>query len=169
VRDQLTSCRHRVDSVRRHEFFRRPFDIVNVLRQRLDDRQQALRVALNARVWNFQRDLNELSQSLAAHHPKHEITLLRQRIDALSQRLTSVATASQQRRSAQIDAVDRALRAVSPDSVLRRGFSLTTLKKDGAIVRSAKQVTGGEKLITRTADGTIESTADDPKQPKLFD
>ena len=26
----------------------------------------------------------------------------------------------------------------------------------------------GDVLVTRTADGTVESTADDPKQPSLF-
>jgi exodeoxyribonuclease VII large subunit len=169
VRDQVTSCRHRLDGVRRHEFFRRPMDIVNVLRQRLDDRQQSLRVAMNARVWNVQRDLNEFAQSLAAHHPRHAVTLSRQRVEAIAQRLAGDARADHQRRLSQLDALDHALRAVSPESVLRRGFSLTTLKKDGTIVRSAGQISGGERLVTRLADGTVESTADDPKQPKLFD
>ncbi len=45
---------------------------------------------------------------------------------------------------------------------------MTMLKKGGAVVRSVSQIKGGEKLITRLADGTIESTADDPKQPELF-
>jgi exonuclease VII large subunit len=90
-------------------------------------------------------------------------------VDTIHQRLFGGARMLQQRRSSDLDSVERALRAISPDSVLRRGFSLTTLKKDGSIVRSTKQIAGGEKLITRVTDGTIESTADDPKQPKLFD
>jgi len=69
---------------------------------------------------------------------------------------------------ARVDALERHLNAVSPESVLRRGCSVTTIKKDGAVVRSAKQIKGGEKLVTRLADGTIESVAEDPRQPKLF-
>jgi exodeoxyribonuclease VII large subunit len=169
IRDQLTSCRHQLDALRRHEFFRRPLDRVNMLRQRLDDRQQLLRIAINARIWNLQRGVQEFAHSLAAHDPTHALVLARQRIGALDRRLAGAVLSGHRRRSAQVDALERALRAVSPDAVLRRGFSLTTLKKDGTIVRGKAQVRGGEKLLTRLSDGTIESTADDPKQPKLFD
>src|SRR5205823_10070762 len=73
VRDEVSSCRHRLDGIRRHEFFRRPMDLVNSLRQRLDDQQHALRVAMNSRLWEQQRDLREFEQSLAAHHPRHAV------------------------------------------------------------------------------------------------
>ena len=45
---------------------------------------------------------------------------------------------------------------------------MTTRKRDGAIVRSAADVRAGEKLVTRLAEGVIESSAGDPKQPELF-
>jgi exodeoxyribonuclease VII large subunit len=168
LRDSASSCRHRLDGVRRHEFFRRPFDLVNAYRQRLDDRQHAMRVAINARVKHLQRDIREWEQSLLAHHPRHQIDLARQRLGTTGDRLHSSITILQQRRLAQIDSLDRALRLASPESVLRRGFSVTLLKKDNSVVRSADKIKGGERLITRLADGSIESTADDPKQPKLF-
>ena len=60
------------------------------------------------------------------------------------------------------------VRAVSAESVMRRGFSITTLKKTGAVVRSAEQVKRGDELLTKLSEGTIESVAEDPKQPKLF-
>jgi exodeoxyribonuclease VII large subunit len=168
LRDQASSCRHRLDGVHRHEFFRRPLDLVNVQRERLDDRQQAMRVAINARVRELQRDLREMEQTLAAHHPRHAIDVARLRVDALGRRLHAGLVTHSQKRAAQVDSLDRALRLASPESVLRRGFSLTTLKKDGSVVRSADQIKGGERLVTRLANGQIESTADDPKQPKLF-
>jgi exodeoxyribonuclease VII large subunit len=168
LRDQAGSCRHRLDGVRRHEFFRRPLDLVNACRQRLDDRQHAMRVGINAQVRHLQRDLREREQSLLAHHPRHQIDLARQRVGTAGERLHAAVMILQRRQAAQIDSFDRALRLASPESVLRRGFSLTLLKKDNSVVRSADQIKGGERLITRLADGSIESTADDPKQPKLF-
>ena len=57
----------------------------------------------------------------------------------------------------------------SPKSVLGRGYSITTHKKSGAIIRSAKQAKVGERLTTRFADGTVESTVEDQKQLPLFD
>jgi exodeoxyribonuclease VII large subunit len=67
-----------------------------------------------------------------------------------------------------VDAIERALGALSPQAVLERGFSMTTLK-NGTIVRSRSQIAGGQKIVTRVADGTFESIAEDPNQPGLFE
>jgi exodeoxyribonuclease VII large subunit len=168
LRDQLVAARSRVEGVYRHEFFRRPLDVVNRLRQRLDDHQQQMRAALNARLWKVRNDLHEFEQSLATHHPRHAVELARQRVDAIGQRLRGAMTVREKRYTSQLEGFERALRLASPESVLRRGYSMTTLKKDGSIVRSVKQVKGGERLETRLGDGTINSIAEDPKQPKLF-
>jgi exodeoxyribonuclease VII large subunit len=61
------------------------------------------------------------------------------------------------------------LRALSPQAVLMRGYSITTIKKGGVIVRSTKQVKAGERLVTRFADGEVESIAQDQKQMPLFE
>ena len=164
----MQDARRRLESVERHEAFRRPLDYVNQLRQVIDDRERSLRVALNSRVWRLKDGLREMEQRLARHSPQVRLHLARQRIASIDERLRYAAGTDRQRRMARVDALERHLNAVSPESVLRRGFSLTTIKKDGAVVRSAKQIKGGEKLVTRLADGTIESVAEDPRQPKLF-
>ena len=168
VRERVTSARHRVDGLCRHEFFRRPLDRVNQLRQLVDDRHRELILTMNRRVRDLQRDVRELEQALAEHSPRVRMAQLAQRLSGHQQRLRYAAAVQFERRKGRLEAMERELRALSPDSVLRRGFSMTTLKKDGVVLRSAQQVKGGEKLITRLADGTIESVAEDPRQPKLF-
>jgi exodeoxyribonuclease VII large subunit len=168
VRERLTSARHRVDGLCRHEFFRRPLDQVNTLRQMVDERHRELIVTMNRRVWDLQRDLREIEEALCAHSPQILVARLAQQLVGHQQRLRYAAAVQFERRKGRVEAMERELRALSPDSVLKRGFSMTTLKKDGAVVRSAQQVKGGETLVTRLADGTIESVAEDPKQPKLF-
>ncbi len=59
--------------------------------------------------------------------------------------------------------------AVSPEAVLKRGYSITSLKKSGKLMRAAAQVKTGDRLVTRFADGTVESVAEDQKQLPLFD
>jgi exodeoxyribonuclease VII large subunit len=157
----------RLANITRHEFFRRPLDRINTLRQLLDDRQRAMRSAMKDRIFGLNRELGEMAQTLAEHSPTVRVRLARQQLTGIEERLTYVTRIGNRRRLQQLDALERELNAVSPDAVLRRGYSMTTLK-NGAVVRSVKQVTGGEKLVTRLVDGTIESTADDPKQPKLF-
>ncbi|MEA2711954.1 MAG: exodeoxyribonuclease large subunit [Phycisphaerales bacterium] len=168
LRDRLTAARTHVDGLVRHEFFRRPLHQVNSLRQLVDERHRELIVTMNRRVWDLQRVLREMEESLSAHSPQTVVARLAQRLIGHQQRLRYAAAVQFERRSGRVEAMERELRALSPDSVLRRGFSMTTLKKDGTVVRSANQIKGGEKLTTRLADGTIDSIAEDPKQPKLF-
>ena len=168
VRERVMHARRHVDGLCRHEFFRRPLDQVNALRQLVDERHRELIVTMNRRVWDLQRDLREIEEALCAHSPQILVARLAQQLVGHEQRLRYAAAVQFERRNGRVEAMERELRALSPDSVLRRGFSMTTLKKDGAVVRSANQIKGGEKLITRLADGTIESVAEDPKQPKLF-
>jgi exodeoxyribonuclease VII large subunit len=53
---------------------------------------------------------------------------------------------------------ERHLAAIDPHGVIRRGYSLT-LFADGSVVRSVNQVKGGEHLVTRVKDGSIDSIA----------
>ena len=46
---------------------------------------------------------------------------------------------------------------------------MTTVKKSGEIVRSAAQLKEGDRLVTRLADGEVESTVEDAKQLPLFE
>ncbi|MCB9845666.1 MAG: exodeoxyribonuclease VII large subunit [Phycisphaeraceae bacterium] len=55
-----------------------------------------------------------------------------------------------------LESAERELEAVGPRSVLRRGYSYTTLE-GGTLVRSAAQVSGGEVLLTIVRDGEIRS------------
>ncbi|MEO6437471.1 MAG: exodeoxyribonuclease VII large subunit [Tepidisphaeraceae bacterium] len=168
IGDRLVDARQRLDHVSRHEFFRRPTDRVNTLRQFLDDRQRQLHVAITRRVWTLRRELSEIEESLAAHSPAVRVGRLKEQLQAAQQRLRFAATVQRERRRSRVDALERELRAVSPEAVLRRGFSMTTLKS-GDVVRSVGQVKGRETIVTRVADGTFESIAEDPRQPKLFD
>ena len=168
VRERVAAARRHVDGLFRHEFFRRPLGQVNQLRQLVDDRHRELIVTMNRRVWDLQRDLREIEEALCAHSPQVLVARLGQRLVSYQHQLRYAAAVQFERRKGRVEAMERELRALSPDSVLRRGFSMTTLKKDGTVVRSAQQIKGGETLITRLADGTVESVAEDPKQPKLF-
>jgi exodeoxyribonuclease VII large subunit len=74
-----------------------------------------------------------------------------------------------QRRAERVTTVERLLHAVGPEQVLRRGYTITFRKKGGEVLKGAAQVRPGEKLVTRFADGEVESVAEDPSQPKLFE
>lgn len=162
-------ARHRLVAIARHEFFRRPVDRINQLRQLLDDRQRALQFGVGARLRDASEELSRLNARLNAHHPRHVVELNRQHLTEAGQRLRFLMAAELKTRRQRIDAIQRHLDAVSPQSVLQRGYTITTRKKDGKVVKSAADAKVGERLHTQFADGTIESIVEDQKQLPLFE
>ncbi len=76
---------------------------------------------------------------------------------------------SLRRRTAGLESLNARLNALSPEAVLKRGYSITTRKRDGLVIRSAAQVRPGDRLLTRLADGQIQSIAEDAAQLPLFE
>ncbi len=112
--------------------------------------------------------LMALSSALAAHHPGQRVGFDRRRLADLSHRLGHAIGLAVSKRTQQWQHLSDRLLAIGPEQVLARGYSITTRRKTGEVVRSASQVRGGDRLVIRLADGQIESTADDPRQPTLF-
>jgi exodeoxyribonuclease VII large subunit len=169
VRQLLNDARQRLLAAERHEVFRRPLDRINQLRQLLDDRQRSLKFVVMGRLQGCSSRLQRASSRFADFHPRHRVKLHSQRLSELQTRLSTAMSRIHERRLARVTAMDAQLRALSPEAVLKRGYSMTTIKKTGKIVRAAAQVKTGDRLITRFADGTVESVAEDQKQLPLFE
>jgi exodeoxyribonuclease VII large subunit len=169
LRTMLRDARQRLRGIERHETFRRPTHRINALRQLLDDRQRALTVALGQTLRRATARVTRLDAMLLKCHPRHEINLARHRLEGHAARLHAGITAAQARRGLRLDALQRQLDALSPQGVLRRGYSITRMKKGGAIVREKSQVKPGSRIVTRVTDGEFESTVDDTNQPRLFE
>jgi exodeoxyribonuclease VII large subunit len=168
TRTIITDARQQLIGITRHEFFRRPMYRVDSYRQLIDERQRALTAALTENLQSASVRIERLQTRLAASHPRHRLALQRHRLHDMERRLNRAIAASLQRQSLHLTAKESQLRAISPIEVLRRGYSITMLKKSNQILRSPDQIAGGELLITRTAGGDIESIAKDPKQQELF-
>ncbi|HVT88914.1 MAG TPA: exodeoxyribonuclease VII large subunit [Tepidisphaeraceae bacterium] len=169
VRVITQDSRQRLNSVQRHEFFRRPTDRINQLRQLLDDRQRSLQLAAANGLRASTSRLARLESTLVRVHPRHVLDLERQKLAAISSRLDISMQNDLANRSRRLLAIQRHLDAISPQGVLQRGYSITTRKKDGAIIRAAGDLRVGDKMVTRFADGTVESTVEDQKQMRLFE
>ena len=78
-----------------------------------------------------------------------------ERLAALSSRLSDLGLMSIGRNSQRLDRISDLLRALHPDRILARGFSITR-DRDGEIVRG--QVPLGSTLVNETADSLITST-----------
>ena len=80
----------------------------------------------------------------------------RRRVEMLVQNLPlSVAMLLQQQRH-RLDIWEQQLQASSPDRILAKGYTLTLC--GGRIVRSAAELSAGDEVVTRFADGDVTST-----------
>ncbi len=68
-----------------------------------------------------------------------------------------------------LGSLESLLNAVGHRSVLNRGYSITRLKRGSRLVRSAKEVLDGDRIVTETADGQFESEAVNIRQLELFE
>jgi exodeoxyribonuclease VII large subunit len=136
----------RLAAIARHEIFRRPLDRLREMNQLLDDRQRAASAALQNR-------LRSADQRLGAAEP----------------RLRLGARGWFAMRTARLDSMDRQLNAIAPPAVLRRGYTMTMLKKTGQILRTAADPKPGDRILTRFPDGQTESVVADSRQLSLFE
>jgi exodeoxyribonuclease VII large subunit len=168
LRAQVQDARQVLAAIERHEVFRRPFELINLRRQILDDRQRGITMALQNRLRAAEQRLGVVSAGLEARHPRMLIELRRQETTGLAGRLGRSQESLTQRWKQRIDAIDAQLQALSPAAVLRRGYSMTT-RADGKLIRSVGDVRQGDRLLTRLSDGVIKSIAQNSAQLELFE
>ena len=84
----------------------------------------------------------------------------RQRLDRLQELLPKGTAALLQKRLRECDTLEGKLRLLSPENVLRRGYSITL--KDGKAVTDAADLTPGDRIISRFHHGEIASTVEHP-------
>jgi exodeoxyribonuclease VII large subunit len=137
--------------------------------ERLQQMQQNLLAAMSNRLRFASTQLEKDTARLAERHPRNKIALLRANIAADDSRLIRAMQIHLQRQSDRIAACSSHLQALSPQRVLERGYTVTRMKKTGVIIRGAKQLIERDHIITRFHDGEVESTVEDPQQPKLFE
>ncbi len=120
-------------------------------------RLEALPARLRALVVTRQRRLEAASARLfrwpvrfGAPRRREVVTA---RLAVAAERLRSRA----RRGRLQLEALDRALAALSPAAVLQRGYSITTREGSAAPVRDAAAVVPGERLVTTLAAGSLRS------------
>jgi exodeoxyribonuclease VII large subunit len=82
----------------------------------------------------------------------------RQLLTTMEERLPRECRALLKRRTHDFTAVEEKLQLLSPDNVLKRGYSITL--KNGKAVTNAADLQAGDKLVTRFYQGEISSIVD---------
>jgi exodeoxyribonuclease VII large subunit len=124
------------------------------LLQSLDSMQSAMQTCVVRSLSAARRHLNTLSASSALKGPEAALEIRRKNVQHLSHRLLAAQERRSSREKARYLSATAKLDALSPLKVLSRGYSITQ-NEDGAVIRSANQVSAGDKIHIRLEDGKI--------------
>jgi exodeoxyribonuclease VII large subunit len=171
VRYQGLIARRRLDAIETGRMESRMTALFRRLSQRLDDAEIRTQSAIERAMDRRRRTLEALEGTVALHDPRQRIQRVRQSLGfasiqldyAIRQSLTGFATLRRE--------IDARLYALSPLSVLERGYALVQ-GHDGTLILSPSQVGAGDLVTTRMRHGSFDSrvetvhTASANRKPK---
>ncbi len=135
--------------------FRNPLSLVRNGEQQVDDLATDLAEAVKTLLMDAREILSVGYERIVRIEPHR---LLGQKTIELngwqSRTNTSMSTVINKYRM-QLTAQTNRLEALNPKSVLHRGYSITTNKKTGMLIKSAKDVKAGDEMITELAEENL--------------
>jgi exodeoxyribonuclease VII large subunit len=127
------------------------------------ERMEAVRERLlRARALVHERAASRIAQlhvRLLHRHPRTRVEQFLRDTTELRRRLHAAWTRDTERRDAHLGELARALNAVNPLDVLKRGYAIL-FDESGQVLRSATGVRAGERMRARLADGELELKVD---------
>jgi exodeoxyribonuclease VII large subunit len=124
--------------------------------QRVDElrfRMEAAWSSANRDAWE---QLHRLTARLLRQDATHRLQLLRERVTILQMRLVRSQQNQIREYAVHLQGTTRQLNTLSPLAVLNRGYALV-FNESGTLVKDASKLTSGQMLITRLAEGSVES------------
>jgi len=125
--------------------------------QRLDDARQRLALGLQARLRTEELRLTETRGRLRAATPSAALSDCRERALGAKLRLENAIGQRLRRAESRLAITAARLSAVSPLRTLERGYAVVT-DAAGRVVRRACDVSPGEPIVARLAEGRLEAT-----------
>lgn len=135
-----------------------PRNQLNQKAQRLDELSIALQQAMQSRLYQQERTLNNLTPRLMRQSPDKKLAQASHQLSQLQARLNQAIQQQLQQANNSLALQASKLDSVSPLNVLARGYSITKTQQ-GKVVKSVGQIKTGDVLVTELVDGSVESTA----------
>lgn len=135
----------------------------------LRDSAHRLRSSVASRLGRAERSLMVAESRRAALPPTTPLLAGSQHLDHLANRLQAAMRRSLDKLNGGIDSKEELLGALGYRSVLKRGFSITRIKKGKRVVRSVKELRDGDRIVTELSDGSVESNVVNLEQLELFE
>jgi len=130
------------------------------LRLQIEQYQGSLFQAAKHVLSECRSQASQALTSLRRLSPRAMLDRWRQRLDERQQRMAVTQKHRLMLLREQLLGMHRRLEALSPQSVLDRGYSVVSHHDSGAVVRSTTQVSAGDAIDVRVSDGRFKGTVD---------
>jgi len=125
--------------------------------------------ALDGALRRAERAVFARLERLNRASPAGRIQRCDEHVRQMRRRLGEGITRRLARHRALLKAKSETLAACDPRRILKRGYSITRDARTRKLLASVERIRDGQRIITELHDGEFRSTADDPKQPRLFE
>ncbi|NRB45119.1 MAG: exodeoxyribonuclease VII large subunit [Verrucomicrobiales bacterium] len=159
ITDTLDRWKERLDYLGTNTLINEPQRILADLDQSIDLKTDSLKSALVNSLREKKDSMSALGSRISMCHPAKQLETVLGQFKILDNRLQNATQSLINRSNERCEKAAVAIKALGPDSVLDRGFSLTQ-DKDGTLITSIKNVNSGDKLETWVSDGIINTTVD---------
>ncbi|HEX4284639.1 MAG TPA: exodeoxyribonuclease VII large subunit [Terracidiphilus sp.] len=156
ARFQLLHARQRVDSLHAERGEWHLQRQLSRLEQRTDECVLRLEKQMTERLRTDQRLVAELGARILRHDPRRMAAETRERVVSLQARVERATERSLRELGNRLHGAEARLHALSPLEVLQRGYAIVQ-DAHGVVIRSAGQITEGDRVRTRLGDGAFVS------------
>lgn len=136
---------------------RHPQRNVLELKQRVDEQRRRIQDYVKANLQNKRNNLLQLNHNFAQTSPANQLNLYRERTKAIAEKLSRSILRAMERKRNQLIYFKNKAEALSPYSVLKRGYSICLKLPQLKIITEHKQVKKGDKVRVRLYKGSLHS------------
>ena len=129
---------------------------ISVIMQAMDGTLERIRLDMLRRLNESSRSLEAKMELISALSPKSRLNNAEQRLDELSLRIRNAVRSRLDSAERSVNASAEVISALDPLGVLTRGYSMTS--SDRGVISSAGQLSGGENITVRFADGSARAS-----------
>lgn len=151
----LLDHKRRVESLENHLRLLSPRQKIEQQYLRLDDLANRMNSHTRDLLGNKRIAVAQARENLGAHAPAARLRLLRQRLDSVGARFERASADVLRARKDRVERAGRSLEALSPRSILHRGFVIVK-DHEGRVVRHAAGLEPGTPLVNEFEDGKVQ-------------
>jgi len=158
IHAMLKIARHRMEAILANAVFRNPLALAQNYRQQLDELTSVLQEVVKTLLTKAHRQLSAAYEQIIRIEPHRLMGYKTIELHNCLNRANVGIRAAINNCRMQLTAQENRLSALNPRSVLQRGYSITTSKQTGLLVKTSEDVRIGDFIITELAnENLIES------------